>query len=294
MDLQSEIRYKMTLQMLLDAETDKLTLDKLENYIEKGANINYSYWKSSKLARSVHRQYDTCFHDRYTVLTFACKNGHLDIIKYILNNCDIDQFRSGRFFSFAIQKNHFKIVKYLFENMKISLDYYIERSQYEEYDEYPITPLCEACKYGHLKIVKYLLEKKADINRSTQIYDVETPLWWAAIGGHIDVVKYLTKRLCNIDNVDKYNRTILQTLESKLEKNNHKKCWKDHKNSLHLRPKQLQIATTYSNKPEWYNNRKIIESNQLEILKYLKGLKRRSLFLKNESKLPMDVLNIIK
>ena len=56
---------------------------------------------------------------------------------------------------------------------------------------YSRTPLHCAAEFGHLHIVKYLIDEQG-CNPSCLDEDKYTPLHCAAIKGHINVVKFLT------------------------------------------------------------------------------------------------------
>ena len=54
--------------------------------------------------------------------------------------------------------------------------------------------LCKVCYYGHLEIVKYLVEKYGANVRANSDYAVK----WASEAGHLEVVKYLVEK-CGAD-----------------------------------------------------------------------------------------------
>jgi len=56
---------------------------------------------------------------------------------------------------------------------------------------------------GHLSVVEYLVNQKADINAKNKYED--TPLHWAAQNGHLSVVEYLVnlKADINVKNTDR-------------------------------------------------------------------------------------------
>ncbi|CAK9253192.1 unnamed protein product, partial [Sphagnum jensenii] len=54
------------------------------------------------------------------------------------------------------------------------------------------TPLHRAAEKGHLDVVKYLVEKGADVKAANK-YGY-TPLHWAASSGKLDIVKYLVEK----------------------------------------------------------------------------------------------------
>ena len=58
------------------------------------------------------------------------------------------------------------------------------------------TPLHLAASHGHLSVVEYLVNQKADINAINN--DDWSPLHYAAINGHLNVVEYLVNQKANI------------------------------------------------------------------------------------------------
>lgn len=78
--------------------------------------------------------------------------------------------------------------------------YYVNRTideyNYEEDIDYRSPAICTACKYGHLNIVKNLLQNGAfinaeDYNNIPKVYRL--PLVEASENGHFEIVKYLIK-----------------------------------------------------------------------------------------------------
>jgi len=62
------------------------------------------------------------------------------------------------------------------------------------------TPLHVSSRYGHLSVVEYLVNQKADINAKNK--DGWTPLQWAAENGHLSVVEYLVNQKADINAKD--------------------------------------------------------------------------------------------
>jgi len=62
------------------------------------------------------------------------------------------------------------------------------------------TPLHYAARYGHLSVVEYLVNQKADINAKDG--DDYTPLHFSAENGHLSVVEYLINQKADINSKD--------------------------------------------------------------------------------------------
>ena len=69
------------------------------------------------------------------------------------------------------------------------------------------TPLHYAAEYGHLSIVEYLVNQKADINAKDE--NDHTPLHFAAENGHLSVVEYLINQKVDINAKNKIGETPL-------------------------------------------------------------------------------------
>jgi ankyrin repeat protein len=110
-----------------------------------------------------------------TALNGASENGHLEVVKYLVE-AGADIHNSDEFpLRLAIYNGHLEIVKYLIE---LGADIHI----YEDF------ALRIASRDGYLEIVKYLVEKGADIHAEDNC-----ALNCAKINGHLEVVEYLLK-----------------------------------------------------------------------------------------------------
>jgi len=65
-----------------------------------------------------------------------------------------------------------------------------------------MTPLHYAAQNGHLSVVEYLVNQKADINAKD--YGKMTPLHYAAQNGHLSVVEYLINQKADINAKNAY------------------------------------------------------------------------------------------
>lgn len=95
-----------------------------------------------------------------TPLVIASRNGHYDIVNYLLNKTHADCERSG---------------SVIFDGETIE----------------GAPPLWCAAAAGHLQIVKLLIKHGANVNSTTKTNS--TPLRAACFDGHYNIVKYLVK-----------------------------------------------------------------------------------------------------
>jgi len=122
-------------------------------------------------------------------LQCAAYNGHFDIVKYLVEQGADIHANDDYALQWAAHNGHFDIVKYLVEH---GADIHIEHD----------FALRWAAHNGHFDIVKYLVEQEADIHA-----DNDFALQWAAQNGHFDIVKYLADHVTNIHTNDDCNLT---------------------------------------------------------------------------------------
>ena len=83
------------------------------------------------------------------------------------------------------------------------------------------TPLHRTAEYGHLNVVDYLVNQRADINAKANGYPSGTPLDFASENGHLCVVDYLVNQ--NTTLMKKIKKgTLLMLLHSSRVKEDNK------------------------------------------------------------------------
>jgi ankyrin repeat protein len=161
------------------------------------------------------------FMENATALHWAAKKGHLDIVKYLLENKATLDCQQGNFqvtpLGVALLKNHSDVVNYLLDAkanpalavnemaevgrldlVKRVVEEYPDQLEHKDYRQQ--TPLLFAASYGHAELVSFLLEKKADISAATaekagDNYGGRTALVWAHEHKHTPVVEILLQHL---------------------------------------------------------------------------------------------------
>lgn len=118
-----------------------------------------------------------------TPLVIAARNGHYDIVHYLLTHTNADVEETG---------------SVIFDGETIE----------------GAPPLWCAAAAGYLKIVKLLVNKGAKVNSTTRTNS--TPLRAACFDGHYDIVKYLVKNKADIEVANRHGHTCKFTI-SKLE-----------------------------------------------------------------------------
>ena len=132
-------------------------------------------------------------------LHFACSNGHLSIVKYLIEEKDCNpSCENNELWTplhFACIDDHLDIVKYLIKTRECDPSCE-NRNQY--------TPLHDACRRGHLIVARYLIEQEL-CDPSCKDKDDNTPLLLACVNGEISIVQYLIEEKgcdpCYGDNV---------------------------------------------------------------------------------------------
>ena len=111
-----------------------------------------------------------------TPLIMSGRNGHLEVVKYLIENCQAEIEQVG----------------------SVTIDG-------ETIEGAP--PLWCAAAAGHLHIVKYLVEHGANVNKTT--YTNSTPLRAACFDGHFDIVQYLVEQKADIEIANRHGHTCL-------------------------------------------------------------------------------------
>ena len=156
--------------------------------------IYLDHRKSTERHRLVHAKTNGA-----TPLIMACRNGHLDVIEYLVKTCetDIEQVGSVAFDGETIEgapplwcaaaAGHAVVVEYLVKNgAKVNNTTYTNS-----------TPLRAACFDGHFEVVKYLLTNDADVEIANR--HGHTCLMISCYKGHYKIVEYLLSLGVNVD-----------------------------------------------------------------------------------------------
>jgi ankyrin repeat protein len=176
-----------------------------------------------------------------TPLVLSCRNGHKDVVEYLVERCsaDVEQPGSVTFDGETIEgapplwcaaaAGHTQIVKLLcdrgasvnsvtktnstplraacFDGHYEIVKYLVEHgADIEVANRHGHTCLMIACYKGHLKIAKYLIDAKSDVNRKS--VKGNTALHDCAESGSLEIMMLLLANGANID-VDAYGMTPL-------------------------------------------------------------------------------------
>ncbi|KAH9101094.1 hypothetical protein Ae201684P_007282 [Aphanomyces euteiches] len=134
----------------------------------------------------------------WTPLQMASASGRLDVVKYLLDKgAALDTKNPACPFHMACESGHLDVVKCLLD----------KGTAIDEASHHGQTPLYLASKYGYLDVVKYLVEKGAAVD--TKDIDGWTPLHMACENGHFDIVKYLFDNGAALDTKSHHSQTPL-------------------------------------------------------------------------------------
>jgi|GEM_PF-5787888 len=166
-------------------------LDLYRLLIERGASVNKSDNILSESSRGCYDivQYLTekgadleayKYESGYTALMVAIDGGYMDIARYLKSKgAKIHLYPVNNFLTKQIEKGNLAGLRFCIEN-GIAVD---------TVDAHGFTPLLLASHYGQLEIVKYLVEKGANINLKTP--NGYSALWWARFREFPEIATYL-------------------------------------------------------------------------------------------------------
>ena len=172
------------------------------NYSVKSAAINGHF----ELVKYLVGKGADINEDLFDTLHWVIRNGHLQVLQYIMEQSDID-INKKHVMQIAIEDGHLDIVKFFIElgtdshsalqlaakNGRLNIvQYFVSLGANIRADN--DWALITAASEGHLNVVKYLIKLGADIHAQTD-YSVQL----AAKNGHLDVVQYVVNNGANIN-----------------------------------------------------------------------------------------------
>ena len=211
------------------ADDDKIVLEMYTkqllttNNLDEEDNTNFPiiHYFCNEIKCDVNPVNEEC---KKTPLHMACKNGQLNVVKFLIEKVDCDKsIRDGdgiNVLGYAIGSGHLEIIKYLIVEQscdpnfavlseKLSLPnlVFMSRQAFNILKLLLETIQCDlsvyakcngrnflhmACSCGELECVQYLVEKGYDINCRDD--EGSTPLHCAAYSGRLNIVEYLSTR----------------------------------------------------------------------------------------------------
>ena len=139
--------------------------------------------------------------DGYTALHYSCRYGHVDRVRTLVNhkaNVNARTDSGDTPLTLAARKKHDNVVHVLLSDSQCLVDAKGLNG---------FTALHYSCRYGHIDIVRTLVNHKANVNARTESCD--TPLILAAINKHDNVVHALSDYNCEVLAKDKDAYTAL-------------------------------------------------------------------------------------
>nr|XP_054771558.1 ankyrin-1-like [Lytechinus pictus] len=138
-----------------------------------------------------------------TMLHIASEEGHIELVKYIIDVTDKCIKQSGKDGNRPQDESQSRL-----RNLAQYLDV-------NESDNNGFTPLYLASKFGHLDVVECLVRHGADLNKATS--DGDTPLCISSTNSYLDVVECLVSSGAEVNKSAEYGWTPLHVASQ----NNH-------------------------------------------------------------------------
>lgn len=184
-DNSNKERLWMEFLKLLDA-AEKGNLDDVKLHLSRGADINGEYVKHGETE---------------TALTLAMYRGHFDIAKYLIEKgADVNIW--GTKYEYTALMEATKCSNRLLMSFG--------REHLNVYECKRDDKKCLKEKYSTcLKMVKYLVEKGADVNAKNK--NGETALMIASSDGKLEIIKYLISKSADINATDKNGKNALMS-----------------------------------------------------------------------------------
>ena len=140
----------------------------------------------------------------------TCYNGHVDVVTLLLNDKRVDvnkaQDEGETPFGIACKNGKFEVVKLLLNDKRVDMN---------KADTKGWTPFYLACLNGNIEVVKLLLnDERADLNKPSKYYN-QTPFYITCDNGHIEgqleIVKYIlaSEREVNVNAKDEEGKTAI-------------------------------------------------------------------------------------
>lgn len=146
--------------------------------------------------------FNTGDYDQRTPLHLAASEGHLEVVKWLVEEKKVDINIKDRWrgtpLSDAIRHKHDDVAKYLQEKGGKT---FLNKTDLS-------LQLCQAASEGNIEEMKRLIQIGAD--HSSGDYDQRTPLHLAASEGKIEVVQYLLEQGVKVDVEDRWGSTPIQ------------------------------------------------------------------------------------
>ena len=157
--------------------TKEVGCDPVEKKCTSGINLKFFSFQTYKTTNPSEKQ---CL-----PLHLACKNGHLCVVKYFIDELKCDPTIPGEFgatpLHYACSGGQLNIVQYLVTEKGCDL-----KDKYSCHQ----TPIAYACHRGHLNIIKYFTTSK-NFNPNDLLDNGGTLLNLAGYSDNVDVIKYL-------------------------------------------------------------------------------------------------------
>ena len=179
-------------------ETYSRTPDRLKGALESPVSLlhlaAYWGWKTAVITLVSEYKCDANSEDerKHIPLHYAAYNGHLEVVKYFIEELHCDSMNIGNDFGdtalhYACGNGHLNVTRYLIKE---------EHCAPSCTNMFGNTPLHFASQNGQFEIVKHLIDVQK-CTPSCENAESSTPLHFASQNGHLNIIKYLISKGCN-------------------------------------------------------------------------------------------------